>query len=209
MKLFKALGLAAIAALAAMAFVGVGTASADTACTSAEYENPCAAENEMEAGDPLVGELKEGKAVLKGPLAVECSESTVEGEVTANGGEEVEGIITAVTFNSCTTCEKATSRAGAEFPVQVNFLSVSGGVQQDEFNVHNPVVDLIGCTIFKVKCTATAKEVKLDMHSSPSQTSVVAKEEPLTLSGGLCGSGGTWTATYKLVEPPLVFVSET
>lgn len=202
MKLTKMLGLALVAAFAAMAFAGAGTAMADTACQSAEYESPCAEENEMQPGDPLKGVLKSATAVLTGTLAVTCSESKVEGEITENGGSVVKGLITNVTFNSCSNCKEAKSRPGAEFPTTVNWLGFASGTQTDDFTVSNPVVDLIDCTFLKLKCTATATNVVLDMATTASQTTIDADTVPLNLSGGfLCGTSGTWDATYRLVDP--------
>ena len=113
MKLAKMLGLAAVAALVAMAFVGVSSASATIPylCNEAELAN-CTEETiyksdpAQEKGDQLIASLQgETEAVLKGKLEVKCQASQVNAGLTQNPaaeqGSQILGQIKELTFTEC------------------------------------------------------------------------------------------------------------
>jgi hypothetical protein len=70
--------------------------------------------------------------------------------------------------------------------------------------VENVAVHLENCFGF-AKCTATASSVTLDVDGG-SPATVLAKEEPLTISGFGCGSSGSWTASYVVTSPSSLFL---
>jgi hypothetical protein len=195
MKYVKMLGLTAVAAMALAAFAGAGTASATTVCTSGTTTSPCLTGQTPYSGK-IVAKLKPGtKAVLKGSLNVECTESVVSGTTNSKG----EGKIESATFaGTCTTCPKVTSLT------PWNAHAVTGTAPNGQLIVEKPVVHLEQCFGF-AKCTATASAVELEViGGSPAR--VIAKEEPLTISGFGCGTSGTWTAEYEVTTPSSLFL---
>ena len=114
MKLAKMLGLAAVAALVAMAFVGVSSASATipylcneeklAVCTD---ETIYKGDKEQKGtGDQLEASLQPNTvAKLTGKFPVECAVSDVVAELTQNPaveqGQQIEGQIKELTFEEC------------------------------------------------------------------------------------------------------------
>lgn len=189
MKPIKMLGLAAVAALAAMAFIGSGSASAVTLCKV--NTNPCPEASRIPVGETIKSSLNGGVAKLTGLLNEECSSSTVDGKTTSNKGTSLLGTITNLTFTSCKQCEKIEALPPFEFHLTATG-SGNGALQ-----VLLPVVHLINCTFFGIDCTVTASSVTVDVTGG-APALVKAVSEPLE-GGGLCD--GKWTATYKLTAP--------
>jgi hypothetical protein len=194
MKYVKMLGLAAVAAMALAAFAGAGTASATTVCTSGTTTSPCLSGQKPYSGK-IVAKLKAGtEAVLSGSLSVKCKESVVSGTTNSSGV----GTIESATFKSCTTCPTVTSLTpwGAK--------AITGTAPNGTMVVEKPVVHLEGCFGF-AKCTASATSVTLDVIGG-TPAMVIAKAEPLTISGFGCGTSGTWTAEYEVTTPTSLFL---
>lgn len=83
MKQLKTFGLAAIAALSMMAFVGAGSASGTVLCT--ESKDPCPYGEDYAAGTTIHAVLEKGKEALlqlsSGFISeVSCASSTVQGK---------------------------------------------------------------------------------------------------------------------------------
>jgi hypothetical protein len=214
MKLIKLLGVAAVAVLAVMLFFA-GTAAADTACSSEIYEETCAEKNRVVAGTKIEATLKEGEAVFSSLLfTVKCKAAAFVGEVTKNEAVVVNGHITSVTFGECTGgCTEAIAEKigeGEQWQVQTNWVSYDPKAkqQQDEFIIHHPVVHMQGCTA-GAECEVHAKEMNLDYHTTPTETWVVANEEPVSVQGAFpCPSEGKFKATFKLKEPSKMWISQ-
>lgn len=203
MKSIKWIGLAAVVSMIAMAFVGASSASALSTALCKTKEKVCASGNQYAAGTTLSAKLKEGTtAKLTGALEVTCSASTVGGKTEgASLGASILGAIETLTFTSCgTTCESITAEGFPYVSHLVNLGSLKGTL-----TVLTPKVVLKKCTIFKITCTATAKEVVLDVDTSVEPATIKAINEPLEL--GACGKG-TWNAEYVLTEPKPVFLEE-
>jgi hypothetical protein len=97
MKYLKMLGLAAVAAMAVMAFVGAGTASATTLEIGGVPQNKAVTISaSLEAGS---------SAILKdefGTTTDTCTESSVHGTTTSPfTAEEIDGTLTTLTFGKC------------------------------------------------------------------------------------------------------------
>jgi len=102
MKYLKMLGLAAVAAMALMAIVGAGTASATKLCEQ-NVETGCT--SHVLKGSTLAFEA-EGTTTLTGPFGEvvdKCKKSTVSGPTTTTGSatETVKGEIKTLTFTEC------------------------------------------------------------------------------------------------------------
>lgn len=104
MKHLKTLGLAVVAAMALLAFVGAGSASATVLCKTAV--NPCPAEWKYPIGTLLDTSLTAGTSTIweGAGLPQTCSESTFKG-TTENNGSSTETVLMrleAFNINNCT-----------------------------------------------------------------------------------------------------------
>jgi hypothetical protein len=208
MRLTKMLGLAMVAAIAAMALIGVSSASATTESTSLckKKELVCPVASQYPSGTIIKAGLVPGtEAVLTGTLEVKCKVATVEMETLAGlGTPTLLGDIFGVTFSSCSGCSKTEALVSKAAPWLAHLKNLGG--LKGSLTVLKPVVHLLECTVFKLKCTATAEEVVLDVDTSVEPGIVNAINEPLKLSGGLCGTTGTWNAKYEITSPKPLYI---
>jgi hypothetical protein len=199
----KMLGLAAVAALASMAFVA-SSASADTLCEQNVGElNECPAAQRALVNKKIAG-LATGAKLLGENLAtlLTCKSETL-GEITRTGGNlTVLGTVTKLLFTNCEgPCTKAhginlpyTTEANAT-SLHTLFSSATG----------NPGAIVEGCT-FGITCKyeASSKPVLLKV----SEDNLIAFEIKLTLTNpGFCsifGNVGEWDATYLVTLDPKV-----
>jgi hypothetical protein len=111
MKYLKMLALAAVAAAALMVFIGVGTASATTLCSTTV--ETCPAGQKLTVGTILDFTLTSGVSSAwketstgggGGEVLDTCKGSTLKGEITNAGSstETVTGKFTAITWGTCT-----------------------------------------------------------------------------------------------------------
>lgn len=190
------LSLAAVAAIAAMAFIGASSASATTLCSV--NTNPCPEANRYTSVS-VEAALETGtEAVLSGPVAVKCNTSTVKGASEGTSGNPLKGKITGLTFGpTCTGCTTVTSEA---LPYVADVKATGGG--NGTLTVLSPKVKLANCPL-GISCTASASEVVLDVVGG-NPAKVLAKEEPITLSCSF--EKGKWDATYVVSTPKPLFV---
>jgi hypothetical protein len=211
MKYVKMLGLAAVAAMALMAFFGASSASAAVLCKT--NSDPCEAGQDLEKGAALNSSLAAGKtAVLKAAFSeVVCSKSEVKGEVTNTGGKgkEVSGDITEITFTECTcgsrTAHVTTTEAGT---LKVND---AGTVTSVGTRATIQCTGLASCIFGTV---AAGTDVGTFTEGSPGSLNAAAT---LTWSSGTGDSGqfvcagfgdtGSWTANYEVTSPTSLWVS--
>jgi hypothetical protein len=197
LRSIKMLGLAAIAAVAAMAFIGASSASAVVLCKSSA--TPCPTGSKYPAKTVLLTKVLAGtKAVLSGTLKVECSESTSTGETSTEEGSPLKGLLTGLTFNTCTNCKKAVAE---NLPGAVELTGEGAG----KFVVKGIAVTLEECP-FGAVCLAepTGGEAKLEAKggsggSEAADAELSAVKVPVTLKtlkGFGCGSTGEWNAKY-------------
>jgi hypothetical protein len=197
MRLIKMLGIAAMLALTAMAFVGATSASASikelTMCKA--HENLCKKAN-------ILREIH-GTAtnpVLLGNLNEKCTSSLVVLKETGLATTTtITGQVTTLTFTGCSPCTTVTtSPPYAASATKTAFTSAGSAV-------------LGGCP-FGINCKFGTKGTALEYGKNAEGlvTEAIAKEEVLTLEEGsafFCGSSGKWDAVYKLTTP-FLFVDE-
>ncbi|MGN6663156.1 MAG: hypothetical protein ACTHK6_02940 [Solirubrobacterales bacterium] len=191
MKYVKMLGLAAIAAAALMAFVGVGSASAAAGTLTCGSGTKCAAGTEINSSS-------EGKAVLDAPFGnVEC-ESTVAGhtKTEAEGGSAggSSGPITTLSWSNCGGDTVTTLATGS--------LSVESGGELKSSGSKVTVIHL------GVHCIYETSNTKIGTLTGSSTTkSNATLDISATIprvggnSGALCGSSAPWTGSYKVTSP--------
>lgn len=205
MRTIKALSLGLLAAIAAMALIGAGTASAEsgtvTLCKTKELT--CLSGNQYPSGTVVKGKLRTGtKAVLSGSLKVECEESGVALQTTGPQlGTTLLAKFTELTFKKCTTCPTVTSLLASFGEAHLRSLGNLKGL----LTVLTPEVDLEGCFGFS-KCVVKANAVELDVDTTVEPATVKAVNEKLSVSGFGCGTEGTWNAEYVLSAPTPLYI---
>ena len=106
MKYVKVLGLAAVAAMALMAFLGASTASATVLCKT-QLTSGCAAAGWAYPSGTLISASLEASATLEttgGTPIVTCETGLVEGSTTNAGSsaDTVDGNLSKLEFGGCT-----------------------------------------------------------------------------------------------------------
>jgi hypothetical protein len=210
MKHLKMLGLAAIAALGLMAFVGAGTASATTLATDA------AGTIHYEVGTVIHATLKEGtsaKLESGSTTIATCTKSTVQGaiedpvvETEIEGkkkkfpsGTWITGAISKLTWEGCSQTTDNVSLGSLEI--------MKTGSDEGEVVGKGSQVTL---TAFSTSCTyGTGEGTKLGtIKGGEAPEMVISAELPKTAGSFLCPSVGRWTATYVVTSPHAVHIVE-
>jgi hypothetical protein len=190
MRLIKMLGLAAVTAIAAMAFLGAGTASA-TLCKA--KESPCSAANQYPEHTTIVVLSK--NAILKGNgfsgTTVEChSEATLLHEVTHTSGTwYLLGKVTSLVWSACKGCTSATTTTLPTFEDRAT------GSGNGEILLKNTTVKLSGCPL-GASCVATAEDATMPLTGGTINGTAkgTANNIKVKMSGFGCGTEGTWNA---------------
>jgi hypothetical protein len=205
------LGVAMVTAVAAMAFVGAGTASAvDHLGYCAASETLCAAQNlyVTPAGGRILALALSTNAELKNnaffKTAEKCAMSTSETETLDEKANPLKGSVVGLSFTECTgPCKKVESK-GLPWEGQIEMTeemgdwvlkTSKGGALLSECTfgtkceygvpVSNPV-DLLGSNTSEEGAQFKAEEEELEYKSGS--------------GSGICGSTGTWTATYTATQ---------
>lgn len=204
MRNMKLFGLCICCALAALAVIGAGTASATKLCSV--NSSPCPAGNTYGKGTGIKAQLVAGgKSVMSsGFVTITCTSSTMSGKTTSDGGGSgvpVTGEISSVTWKNCTSglgsC--TASATGTPWPAEVNGSGGSGTMS-------------ISKAGGKFTCGGTTCEYEASKASvsvsGGSPATVKASSISFTKTGGsfLCSSSASWTSTYEATSPNPLFV---
>jgi hypothetical protein len=181
-------GIAMVAAIAAMAIIGAGTASA-TLCK--KKESPCAAANKYPV--PTTIKAHATGATLSGTVTVTCDSDVTlvhEGE----SGGKLFGKVTSLTWSNCKGCNPVTTT------LLPKFEDVATGGGNGLLTFLTTKVELKACLGFAT-CQAEAKNSDLPVTGGAIGTAAAtATNVPVTLSGFGCGTSGTWNAKYVITE---------
>lgn len=211
MKSIRILGLGVVAALAMMAFVGAGSASAVTLCNT--NESTCSTEHMYSANTAISAHLKAGTvALLKTNIVnVKCSVSETSGETTARNGSPLPGLIKSLSFEECETvagtpCTVTVVHLDATHPYNASIAATGGG--NGSLTVTGNSLGNPGATVECAKvinCTFTTASARLSVTGG---TMAVAKATEVVLSqtGSLCPSTSTWNAEYEVRTPRTLFI---
>jgi len=195
MKYLKMLGLAAVAAMALMAF-GAGTASATKLCTDSACTTVYA------AGTEIKSELVAGTSAALtsgGSTIATCTSSGVAGTTSNKEGATVSGNISSLTWGGCSQ----TTHTVANGSLEIAWTSGSNGTVTGK----NSQVTV---QIFGVSCTyGTGEGTHLGSITGGTSpilkiTTTVAK----TAGGFLCPSTAGWDAEYVLTSPHALYVGK-
>ncbi len=207
MKYAKMLSLAAVAAGALMAFIGVGTASASRLCsTQVPSGDPCPAGQNWAVNQVLDFSIPSGKSAVlvdtEGSELDKCSTSTIKGKITNIGSatETVTGSVEELTWGSCTFPTKTLKTGKLE--VHRISDSANGTVTADgTFEVTINVV--FASCVYGVTSGADLGEITEGKVSGTTTSPVFhanAVAEEFTESP-LCPNTAKWTGTYNLTTP--------
>lgn len=195
MKHIKMLGLAAIAALGLMAFVGAGTASATTLSTDSagtvKYGVGTEIHSTLEAGTSA--ELLD----TSGGLIATCTESTTKGSIETATGTWVGGKISSLTWGGCSQPTKTLAAGSLEI------MQTSG----DAGEVVGKASE-VTLSVFGVSCVYGTKEgTKLGTITGGEAPKLAIEATLPRISGGfLCPSTGVWHAHYIVTSPHALHV---
>jgi hypothetical protein len=196
MKHLKLLGLAAVAAMALIAFPADATATGSVFCTA--QESPCPESKRWAAGTELDFSLKSGASSLlvdtKGEELDKCSTSTAKGKIEK--AEGVTGPIESLTWESCTFPTKTLKAAQLE--VQQIAGTHNGTVRADGTTEVTVNTVFFGSCIYGFTAGTDIGELK---EGKPATFVVNAIAEKFTGSNFGCPETAKWTAEYTLTEP--------
>jgi hypothetical protein len=203
MKYMKMFGLCIVLAVALMAF-GAGSASATKLCSV--NSSPCPAGNTYGKGTSIKTQLAPGakSTMSSGFVTVTCSESTMSGKTTNEGGSgAVTGEISSATWKSCTSSLGSCTASSLKTPWPAE---VTGSGGNGTLTVQHPGA--------KFTCGGTTCEYEASKASISVSGGNPAKAKASSISfskiggGFLCSSTASWSGEYEVTSPnPLFIVS--
>jgi len=196
MKYVKMLGLAAVAAMALMAFVGAGTASATTLTGVGGTV--------LKAGTEIHA-VNEGVVKLTTSFKnIECEESTVKGTTDNETGTTVTGSIakTNLTWGKC-NCEVKTLEGG-KLHVAVSGSGPNGSVSSSGAEVTANCSTIFG-TVHCIYATGAGTSLgTLKGSTTTGSTATMEIKEnniPRLSTSALCAEKANWDANYVVDVP--------
>jgi hypothetical protein len=219
MRYIKMLGLAAVAATAFMALVGVGSAMASGSTTLCKVnELPCASGNQYASGTVIEGKAS-NVTLLSNIGNVVCTTSNTSLKTTGAAlAAPLTGEITALTFASCTFNGLSCTVTSVHTPYSASLLHTAS-TMNGTLTVKSSGAGEPGATVScpGLKCVFGA-EPTLTVDGATGTTAataarVLASEVPLTIKteeGFLeCPETAKWDATYVDTTPTTpIYVSE-
>jgi len=213
MRNLKMLGLAAIAAAALTALVGVGSASATTLCE----QNVTTGCTKHVAKETTIDFSAEDSIKLAGPLGIvldTCTISTTNGPTTSTGSDEaggveganVTGAITTLTFEGCSRKTTVTSTgtfktaSGAEDPTfgTLSITHIKGTDNGKVFSSGATVTihELPNIVGNPATCAYITNNTELGTLTGSTTTPTFDISATITSETENCPSG-TWSGHYK------------
>lgn len=211
----KMLGLAVLAALAATALVGAGSASATVLCdTTPGAGNACPQGHAYPADSTLEAHAED---VSLGPigyggdeLICDMSDMTVTTTTAGGAGAAVDGLVDALDFQGCSgasggvPCEVGVT--GLPYSASIEYIFNPDGIltfAEGTFGEPGFVMVCAGA----IECAYTFGETDLDVVGG-APASVIAQEDSLHLDWGLCRSWSLWSASYEVTAPTAIYVAD-
>jgi hypothetical protein len=216
MKYLKMLGLAAVAAMALMAFAGAGTASATVLCKKNPTAVPpavtgteCPKGEDYPSGTVIDGSQTTATAILEttgGSTLDTCTGSTVKGKTSTTGGATatVTGPIEELTWTGCTFPTSTVTKGSLE----IHWIP----------GTHNGTLTAKGTEVtintgFFGACTYGASATGTDLGTitggNPATMTINALVPLIKNESGLCPSEARWTSHYTVTSPTPLYASET
>lgn len=221
MKYLKMLGLAVVATVALIAFLGAGSASATVLClttpvTDTEGDEACAeTEWDVNAESTIEAALASGQSseLTSSWGSVTCPKSTLSGTTSNTGGatETVTVALSTLSFEEC-KC------AGGSRTAHVTVVE-KGSLQLHHISkTHNATLTGKGqkvtatCTGLGSCIFGTGEGVDLGTATGGSPASVSVEATVNWISGDsgsfICGLTAAWKANYSITNPNTVYSAE-
>jgi hypothetical protein len=202
MKYLKALGLAAVAAMALTALIGVGSASATVLCKTALSEG-CAGVWDYPAGTEIDLSLEGSTSTrgTNGELLDTCTEGTIKGATTNTGGpsETVTSKSSELWSRNCTT----TTVSLAPGSLEIHWKEGTNGTLTVKGTEVTKMIGSVSCVY-----GPAAGGVDLGTLTGGSPATVDVEAVLPKLSGGfLCPADVVWNGAYLVTTPQPLYVS--
>jgi hypothetical protein len=199
MKYLKMLGLAAIAAMGLMVFLGASSASATVLCTTTDTPACLMPYGQLTVIDASLS----GSAILEsGSTTLDtCTGGTVKGKINNAGGasETVSGNIEELTWTGCTNTTDTTALGSLE----IHYIE----------NTHNGTVtgkaSKVTVNTLGVTCTyGTGTGTHLGtLTGGEAPVLNISTTVPKIEGSFICPSSASWTASYTITEPHALYVT--
>ena len=211
MRLLKTLGLAMVAAVAAMAFIGAGSASAHPFGIVCHLGSPTSGEcpsGELPFTGKVLGTSLEGDTFTSSFVTVKCA-GHIHGEITHAGSATTHplGFINQVLWTNCTNNIGCSTTTAAAETLPWHILGLANGLEA-ELHISNVKgsFTLSGggfCAFGAIKCIYSAPTVLPTFlsHTATAPAEIHANKLALKRqagSSGSCSETGTWSALYHL-----------
>jgi hypothetical protein len=211
MKPAKILGLAALAAMALIAFAGAGSASATVLCKTTA--NPCGAEWDYPKGTEIHAVLVAGTTSKLENLSgssvyTTCTESTIQG-TTSNTGSDTETVTGSgvLTWGPKGVGCSTTVDTLANGTLEVHYGEKGDGVVTSKGAEWTEELFGVTCS-YGTAATGTKLGTLTEPASSTSDTVLDVSAEVEKKAGGfLCPSEVRWTAEYTFTSPVPLYVA--
>ena len=213
MKYLKMVGLAAVAAMALMAFLGAGSAAGAVLCKT--DTDPCEAGQDLAAGDSLTFSLK-SVVVLKAAFSqVKCGSSHLGTKITNTGGKgkEVDAEVTEFSLTEC-KCGERTAHITTTSTGSLRIDSAGTVTSVDTRTTMN-CTGLASCIYGTVSggtdidtftdSTDTGSAAELDGSATLTWSSGTGDSGQFICAG--FGDTATWTASYQVTSPKTLYLS--
>jgi hypothetical protein len=212
MKYLKMLGLAAVAAMALMAFVGAGTASATKLCKNSTSTVVCS--EPYGVGTEIKSKLT-GSAILEttgGTTLDTCTGGEVNGKIEKEGSATatVSGKNSAITWTGCSVPTTTLATGELEIHAKPELNSKGELVDTDNGTLTASGAEVTVNTGFFGACvygTGTGKDLGTLLGGSPATLAISTNVTLTKNESGLCPSETKWTAEYTVTEPKPLYVS--
>lgn len=204
MKHVKVLGLCLVVALAAMAVMGVGTASATKLCSV--NTAPCPAESTYGKGTSIKAQLVAGtkSTMASGFTTVTCTESTMSGKTTSAGGGAgvaVTGEISSVTWKSCTSGLGSCTASALNTPWSAEVTGSGGSGTMSVTKAGGKF------TCGGVTCEYEASKASVSVTGGNPARIKAASVSFSKIGGSIfCSSTASWTSEYEATSPKPLFI---
>jgi hypothetical protein len=208
-KLVKTLGLALVAVCATTAFLGAGTASAHPFLGFCKVNEPllCVNKYTIPENGAAVFLAESKNATLSNNAFFKTAETCEVSKTAVEAKEEmknpISGNITELTFTGCSgPCTTATAQG---LPWKGKLSMAEEGGTKYSLTAEEGKVLLSGCT-FGTKCEYGVPAGGLTLVGENTAEGGVVNANGVTVAykGGsgefVCGSSGTWTASYKALK---------
>jgi len=199
MKYLKMLGFAAVAAMALMAFVGVGSASAVTLC---ENNQATGCTSHVNSGQE-VDVSAEDSIKLAGPFGITidtCTESTVKGTTSSTGTDNATAVtitVTSLTFGKCTRLTTVSS--GGTLSITESGTAGNGTVTSNGATVTIHEIPFP----FPATCAYSTNNTDIGILTASATATTIDLAATITHETANCPDG-TWSGHYVSTGPTVV-----